>query len=48
MLENCRLFPHFCSVEKVFSVAWFDGQDVLRRRHVIRKPDSKEKVEFLY
>lgn len=36
------------SVEKVFSPARFEGQDVLRKRHFTRKPGSKGKVEFSY
>ena len=36
------------SVEKVFSPARFEGQDVLRKRHFTRKPVSKGKVEFSY
>ena len=36
------------SVEKVFSSAQFEGQDVLRKRHFTRKPGAKGKVEFSY
>ena len=36
------------SVEKVFSLARFEGQDVLRKRHFTRKPGSKGKEEFSY
>ena len=36
------------TVEKVFSPARFEGQDILRKRNFSRKPGLKGKVEFLY
>ena len=36
------------TVEKVFSPARFEGQDILRKRSFSRKPGLKGKVEFLY
>ena len=36
------------AVEKVFSPARFEGQDVLRKRHFSQQPKSKGKLSSLY